>query len=145
MTSADAVPAWLSDEWVEEVARLAVERPVVDGVNATVVVSISRGGRGSADVRYHWRYRDGVPGEGTAGAPAEADLSLAIAAGDAADILRGAVEPSVSYMRGRLKPSGDDALLLRWLASTTTSAFGSWRRRVASLSGLDPAGGGPAA
>jgi hypothetical protein len=93
------------------------------------------GGPGG-EVSYHWSYRDGAPGDGGIGAVADADLSLSIGHGDARAVATGEVEPSVAYMRGRLKASGDGALLLGFLASTGTDAYREWHQRA---SGTAPA------
>ncbi|HET9058930.1 MAG TPA: SCP2 sterol-binding domain-containing protein [Acidimicrobiales bacterium] len=50
-------------------------------------------------------------------------LELSISTEDADLVLRGELAPSVAFMQGRLKTAGDNALLLRVLAWTTTSAF----------------------
>lgn len=119
---------WLSEEWLKEVAAQAGGRPPVTGVTGTVSLAIT-GPRGG-DVSYHWSYRDGVPGDGGVGAAADADLTLTITRADAEAVASGAVEPSVAYMRGRLKATGEGALLLGLLASTATDSYRDWRRRV---------------
>jgi hypothetical protein len=127
---------WLSDEWLKEVADLAGSRPPLSGANGTVSVSVGPGkGR---DVAYHWRYRDGMPGEGGVGAAADADVALTIERADAWAVLHGEVAPSVAYMRGRLKASGDGGLLLDLLKSTATEAYEHWRRQVLDLTEAGP-------
>ena len=71
---------------------------------------------------------------GGAGAADGAELALTAAAADAADVLAGRVEPSVAFMRGRLKASGEGGLLLAFLASTATDDFEEWRSRVGAVS-----------
>jgi hypothetical protein len=133
------VPEWLSDQWCEEVAALAGSRPEVPGGNGTVSLTVTRG-KGIA-AAYHWAYKDGTPGAGGVGQMADADLVLTIGEADAALVVAGDVEPSVAYMRGRLKAAGDGGLLLGWLASTATDAYAEWRRRVAEVAGAPPAAG----
>ncbi len=119
---------WLSEEWAQQVAAQAGTRPPVPGANGTVSLAISDK-RGS-DVSYHWSYRDGIPGDGGVGGVADADLALTITRADAEAVASGEVEPSVAYMRGRLKATGSDALLLGLLASTATDSYRGWRQRV---------------
>ncbi len=95
------------------------------------------------EVLLHWTYRDGAVVAGGAGAPESADLALSVSAADARDLLTGAVEPSVAFMRGRLKASGDGGLLLKVLESTLDGRFTLWRDAVSSegdLSAGRPAG-----
>jgi hypothetical protein len=122
------VAEWLSEDWLKEVADQAGARPPVAGANGTVSLAITIGRRD--EVSYHWSYRDGAPGDGGVGSVPDADLTLTIARDDAQAVASGEVEPSVAYMRGRLKASGDGALLLGLLASTATDGYRDWRRRV---------------
>jgi len=124
--------AWLSDEWLENLAAATGTRPPVPGATGTVSVVIT--GRTGGDAAYHWSYRDGVPGDGGVGAAPDADLTLTISRADADSVASGEVEPSVAYMRGRLKAAGDGALLLGLLASTGTARYQEWLRQVAPAS-----------
>jgi SCP-2 sterol transfer family len=54
---------------------------------------------------------------------AEPDLTLALSPEDAELVRTAQLDPSVAFMQGRLKTSGDNALLLRVLSWTTTPAF----------------------
>lgn len=130
------MPEWLSEEWAQEVADLGRSRPEVAGANGTVSLTVTRG-KGIA-AAYHWTYKDGAPGAGGVGQLADADLVLTITDADAALVASGDIEPSVAYMRGRLKASGDGALLLGWLASTATDAYAKWLRRAAEQAGGPP-------
>jgi hypothetical protein len=122
------VAPWLSEEWVEHVAAEAGARPPVPGANGTVSLAI--GDKRGSEVAYHWSYRDGIPGEGGVGGVADADLVLTITRADAEAVASGEVEPSVAFMRGRLKATGSGALLLGLLASTATDSYRGWRQRV---------------
>jgi SCP-2 sterol transfer family len=77
-----------------------------------------------------WLWSDDGPGAQLTAPQPEPDLALALSPDDAQLVARGELEPSVAFMQGRLKTSGDNALLLRVLAWTTTPAFapsrGEW-------------------
>src|SRR5580704_12592901 len=128
---------WLSEEWLQEVAARAGSRPSVPGVTGTVSVAVTGGPHG--DAVYHWSYRDGIPGDGASGAAGAADLALVIPYADARPVAAGEVEPSVAYMRGRLKATGDGALLLGLLASTATEDYRQWRQATMDLADPGPA------
>jgi putative sterol carrier protein len=57
------------------------------------------------------------------GCDAEPDLTLTISADDASLVKKGELEPSVAFMQGKLKSTGDNALLLSILAWSATPAF----------------------
>lgn len=123
--------AWMSPEWAEAAAPLTELLPEIPGAAGTVSLAVS-GGR-KQEAGFHWSYEDGKSAAGSAGVDAQADLVLLLASEDALDVVRGDIEPSVSFMRGRLKASGDGALLLGFLKSTTDAGFGEWRGKVAAL------------
>jgi hypothetical protein len=130
------VAEWLSEDWLKEMAALADSRPALPRASGTVSVAITAG-RGR-DVGYHWEYRDGVPGGGGVGVVADADLTLSIARDDAWSVLTGEVEPSVAFMRGRLKATGNGGLLLELLESTTAREYRDWRQRAQNLTDGGP-------
>ncbi len=65
------------------------------------------------------------PGPVSPGSDGEADLTLTLSPDDARAVKDGQLDPSVAFMQGRLKTSGDNALLLRVLEWTATAAFAS--------------------
>ncbi|MHB1496391.1 MAG: SCP2 sterol-binding domain-containing protein [Acidimicrobiales bacterium] len=62
-------------------------------------------------------------GRPAAGCDGQADLTLTISPEDAALVLSGELAPSVAFMQGRLKTTGDNALLLELLRWSATEAF----------------------
>ncbi|HXW82468.1 MAG TPA: SCP2 sterol-binding domain-containing protein, partial [Acidimicrobiales bacterium] len=72
-----------------------------------------------------WTFRWSADGPGPllTSHSGEPDLTLALTPGDAELVRAGQLGPSVAFMQGRLKTAGDNALLLRVLAWTTTPAF----------------------
>lgn len=120
-------------EWASEAGEMWASLPPAPGAEGTVLWSVAVAPRKEASV--HWRYEAGQVVAGGAGPAAGADLTLTASAADAIEVLSGRVEPSVAFMRGRLKASGEGSLLLAFLASTTSSGFEEWRSRVGAVSG----------
>ena len=120
---------WLSSEWVAQVATSMASRPAAPGVTGTVEVVITGGPGG--EVRLPVRYDDGTPhwtGEpADASERAEPEVILTMPAAEARAVLSGEREPSVGFMRGRIKTAGDPGLLLAWLRSTATPEWQEWR------------------
>lgn len=109
--------------------------PDAPGANGTVTFSVGLASR--REVSLHWTYRDGKPSDGGVGSPPSSDLTLSVDASEAARIFAGLVAPSVAFMRGRLKTSGDDALALAFLRSTVDPGFSRWLRKVGELVSLE--------
>ena len=120
-------------EWAGPAGDLWQLLPDAPGTSGAVNLSVALAPR--REVAIHWRYEDGHVVGGGAGAAPDPALSLTIARADAAEMLSGRVEPSVAFMRGRLKASGQGEALLAFLRSTTSEAYDRWRSRVEQLSG----------
>jgi hypothetical protein len=125
---------WLSPEWAAEASSLYDLLPAAGEADGTVCLAFLVAPR--KEVSIFWTYEGGKVAGGGVGPKADAELQLTLAKPDAADVLSGRVEPSVAFMRGRLKASGDGALLLSFLESTTAEGFGAWRDRIAGLAPL---------
>jgi hypothetical protein len=63
------------------------------------------------------------PGPVSTGLEGEPDLTLTLSTDDARSVKEGRLGPSVAFMQGRLKTSGDNALLLHVLEWSDTPAF----------------------
>ena len=127
------MPEAYTAEWAEAAGELWPHLPPAPGADGTVSLAIATAPR--REIAWHWRYQDGRVVEGGAGSGGDPKVALTLAAADAPDVWSGRVEPSVAFMRGRLKTAGDGALLLAFLASTTAEGFGEWRKRAEALGG----------
>lgn len=105
----------------------AADLPEAPGATGTVAVVVTGGPDG--DERGTLRLLDGRPVEALEAA--DADLTLTLTAAEATAVVAGELDPSVAFMRGRLKTSGDNGLVLRFLAATAAPAFGPWLAAVA--------------
>lgn len=86
----------------------------------------ARGGPAPAEAgtaQWSWQWSGGEPGPVVAGCEGEPALTLTLSPADAGLVARGELAPSVAYMQGRLKTTGDNALLLELLRWTATPAF----------------------
>lgn len=121
---------FLSEDWFAAVAQLTGSLPDVSG-SGSVDLAVTTAPR--KETHLHWSYDGGVPGAGATGPAEEPDLALTISPADAVDLLAGGIDPSVAFMRGRLKAAGDQNLLLAFLSSTSGERWESWRQEAASL------------
>ena len=103
-------------------SRARSRRPAAEGATAP------HGGASEAaappgPVQWSCHWGDAGPGPVTPGCDGEPDLTLGLSPDDAQSVRHGQLAPSVAFMQGRLKTSGDNELLLRVLAWTATPAF----------------------
>jgi len=116
------------------VGRRAPSRGAATGVGAAPVPdagqaapALAAGGQWSCQ----WGAEGPGPvGHGTEPGEGEPDLSLALSPQDARLVASGKLAPSVAFMQGRLKTSGENALLLSVLAWTATPAFAEAREKL---------------
>jgi putative sterol carrier protein len=90
-------------------------------------------------VQWSCGWDDDGPGPVREGCDGEPDLTLGLSRDDALSVQQGQLPPSVAFMQGRLKTSGDNELLLRVLAWTATPAFqaalATWAGELSQLKG----------
>jgi hypothetical protein len=128
MTTSDLPFGHLLADLVASAGDLA-SAPGVTGSVGLVVTGTAAG-----DVKMRIRLVDGRPVEiGTEPGP-DPELTLTVPAAEADAIRAGTLDPSVAFMRGRLKTVGDNALLLGVLAATADPGFGSWLTRLPASS-----------
>lgn len=106
-----------SEPAVDPIAGL----PPLEGVTATVALQVNGVGGGDRSVIGRW-----VEGRPVEAAGAEARVTFSISAADAEEVASGRLSPSVAFMQGRLKTSGDPGLVIAILAATATPAFEQW-------------------
>ncbi|MDQ2725587.1 MAG: SCP2 sterol-binding domain-containing protein [Actinomycetota bacterium] len=118
---------WLSPAWVEDSTAAVEVWPFAgDGPPAPVAltVTVTRGAGGDGELAggrpaattylRHWWAADGVE---------ERELAVTVSEAEAGAMLAGELSPSVAFMRGRLKTSGDPGAVLDVLAASATPSF----------------------
>lgn len=108
----------------------SVGLPGLDALTATVALQVTGGSGGDRVVVGRWV--DGRPVEPPDADGAAADVTFVLPEPEAAEIVAGLLSPSVAYMQGRLKTSGDPGLVLDVLAATATPELGRWLGRFGS-------------
>jgi hypothetical protein len=119
---------WAASGW--EKVLVGREAPALSGVaDARVHISV---GADAGEVRLHLHVANGRIVGGGAGWPGESDAAFWVSEGDGIELLSGRLPLSVAFMQGRLKPSGDQSLVLRLLAFSATPAFEALASRLSS-------------
>ena len=111
---------FLSEDWVSLQRELGAALPPRPGVSARVQFTVT-GAPG--EVVYWLAWEDGRVVDGGLGPDPAAEVQLVTPRALAAELAQGRVEPSVAFMQGRMKTSGDQAALLRVLAATATPEY----------------------
>ena len=104
------VAEFLSEEWIAS----WVGRGNAPGASGTVQIVVT--GAPGGDGKWYFRLDDGVVAEAAAGTQAAPDLTLTVGYAEGAAMAAGELDPSVAFMRGRMKTAGDPGLVLDVLA-----------------------------
>ncbi len=96
---------FVSEPWINELARLGAQLPEVDGATMTVQHEIA--GAPDGKVRFFIEWANGRLITAELGKIKEPDVVIAAKAPEALRILGGDLNPDVAYMQGRLKVDGD--------------------------------------
>lgn len=119
----------VTDQWLEQVfAGGQADEEVLGPATLQLVVGGPKESPLSVIVR--------LTGQGVTaslGSTKVADLTLTTSWGDFDQLLDGSLDPSVAYMRGRLKTAGSSRVLLRVLQWAATPSFEKGRRRARAL------------
>lgn len=96
---------FLSEPWLDELARLGALLPLANGVSMVVQHEIA--GAPAGKVRFYIEWLNGQIQTAALGKHGEPDIVVQAKAVEALRILTGELSPDVAYMQGRLKVDGD--------------------------------------
>ena len=125
---------WLGQAWSDETRSVwgAVTGPA--DLDARIQVEVTGGPERSTD--WHAVIERGRLVASGPGILQGTDVTMTVTWDDALALLRGALDPSVAFMQGRLKVSGSMAVVLALLPLTRTETYAAARARVLELTSL---------
>ncbi len=122
---------FLTAEWFDEAGRLGADQPPRPGATGRVQVVVSGGPNG--DVKGSFTVEDGrVVGAAVGDAP-DAELTMTLDYATAVEIQQGTLDPSVAFMQGRSKTTGDTGLLLQLLPVTRTDGYQAFQEKLRAV------------
>lgn len=122
------MPDLLTQDWLDRQRSGTTSLPERPGATARIQYEV-RGGPDKTVV-FHTHLEDGRIVTNALGADDEADFTMLIPHDQFLDIVRGELDPSVGYMRGQIKVTGNIGRMLSVLPVTTSD---EWRAAMADL------------
>ncbi len=134
------MPSWLDNAALAAAVGVGESAGALPGFDGAFTLVVTGPGGGAVQVVIN----DGRLARATVAEVApDGALILTVPPDDARSILDGSVEPSVAFMRGRLKTAGEPGGVLLLLAATATDGFRAWCQAVLSAFSSDLSSGRP--
>ncbi len=112
---------FLSQEWLDEMKRLAESQPERPGASARMQYVVTGGPDG--DIQYYWVLQDGKLVECALGELADAEVTLTQTIDDAVKIQKGELDATAAFMQGRVKVTGNMAKVMSLLPITNSPEY----------------------
>jgi putative sterol carrier protein len=122
---------WLTQEWLDESTKLAVDQPERQGATARLQYRITGGPDG--EVEYFWVVVDGKLIENQLGHLDDAEVTLVESFEDAIALQRGEIDANTAFMQGKIQVEGDVAKLMSLLPITMSPEFASFQAAVLAI------------
>jgi len=128
---------WLTQEWLDESTRLAVDQPERPGASARLQYVITgapaEDGTPEGEVAYYWVVVDGHLVENRLGQLEDAEVILTESYDDAMAMQKGELDTNTAFMQGRVKVDGDVAKLMALLPITMSPEFAQFQAAVLAM------------
>ena len=125
------MPQYLSQEWLDEFVKLAVDQPNRPG--ATVKIQYKATGGPAGDIEYYWVIDEGKILEAKLGTIDGADFTMTSAYEDGAKVQRGEMDATAAFMQGKMKVSGNMAKMMSLLPITNSPEWKSLPEKVNTI------------
>jgi putative sterol carrier protein len=123
-----SMPQYLSQEWLDEFVKLAVDQPERPG--ATVKIQYKATGGPAGDIDYYWVIDEGRILDAQLGTIEGADFTMTTAYGDAAKVQQGEMDATAAFMQGKMKVSGNMAKMMSLLPITNSPEWKALQEKV---------------
>ena len=124
------MPGLLTSEWLERQQQETATLPLRPGCTARIQYEVTGGPDGT--VVFHTHLEDGRIVANDLGPDDEADFTMTIPHAEFLAVVRGALDPSVGYMQGRIKVVGNIGRMLSVLPVTTSQEWLDATARLAA-------------
>jgi putative sterol carrier protein len=125
------MPQYLSQEWLDEFVKLAVDQPERPG--ATVKIQYRVTGGPAGDIDYNWIIDEGKFVDAQLGMVDGADFTMTSTYDDTAKIQKGELDATAAFMQGKIKVAGNMAKMMSLLPITNSPEWKSLQEKVNAI------------
>ena len=123
---------FLSQEWLDEGAKLAEDQPERPGATARMQYVVT-GVPDQGDVSYYWILENGKLLESKIGEISDADFTITTSYEDSKRIQLGELDANAAFMQGRIKVTGNMAKLMSLLPLTNSPEYKQLQTEVQGI------------
>ncbi len=120
----------LTQEWLDRQQEETEALEPRTGASASIQYDVTGGPDGP--VSFHTRLENGRISENCVGTDDEADFTMVMPFDEFVAVARGDADPTVGFMQGRVKVTGNIGRMLSVLPATTSEPWRAAMRRVAA-------------
>ena len=125
------MPAYLTQEWLDEQQVIAQEFPERPGATAHLQYVVTGGPEG--DVRYYWVVENGKLLESRLGDDPDAEVTISVSYDDSVKIQKGELDETAAFMQGRLKVTGNMGKLMSLMPLTQSPEYKAIQEKIRAV------------
>ena len=122
---------YLSQEWLDESAKMAEGQPDRPGATANMQYVITGGPGG--DIKYYWRLENGKLLESKLGEIPDADFTLTLTYDDSVSVQKGDLDANAAFMQGRMKVTGNMGKLMSLMPLTQSPEYKAIQEKIRAV------------
>jgi alkyl sulfatase BDS1-like metallo-beta-lactamase superfamily hydrolase len=120
---------FLSQEWLDEGAKLAEDQPERPGATARMQYVVT-GVPEQGDVQYYWILENGKLLESKVGEISDADFTITTSYEDSKRIQLGELDANAAFMQGRMKVTGNMGKLMSLMPLTQSPEYKELQEKI---------------
>ena len=122
---------YLSQEWLDESAKLAESQPERPGATAKMQYAVTGGPDG--DIKYYWVLENGKLMESKLGEIPDADFTLTFSYEDSVSVQKGELDANAAFMQGRMKVTGNMGKLMQLMPLTNSPEYKALQEEIKGI------------
>ena len=122
---------YLTQEWLDESAKMAESQPERPGASAKMQYVITGGPEG--DIKYYWILENGKILESKLGELPDADFTMTLTYDDSMKVQKGELDPNAAFMQGRMKVTGNMGKLMSLMPLTQSPEYAAIQEKIRGI------------
>ena len=125
------MPKYLSQEWLDDVTKMAEGQPERPGASARMQYVVTGGPEG--DIKYYWVLENGKLLENKVGEISDADFTLTLTYDDSVKVQKGELDANAAFMQGRMKVTGNIGKLMQLMPLTNSPEYKELQEQIRGI------------